>query len=258
MSWFRATSSNTLIMSDVQSVYIPSSIRDWYLEVKIWATNRQYSSRLWIPWTETIRILIRSTWMNRVMHNTCIKHGTNIRIRYIGSTSIWRACLYCIRKSREKSNERHQRTGRLLDAYSSSYSRVECWQELVFTRVEIWWIDGSKNKESCLWRTTQFVHPHNTRTDLLLKTMIWILTPKQNQKCRQNSDHSCTGWMIKCERGRTNPQKMQQKTATNILWYRECLGLLHCKHLYSWSRITRTICSPSKIQKILHWNRCSR
>ena len=25
--------------------------------------------------------------------------------------------------------------------------------------------------------------------------------------------------MIKCERGRTNPQKMQHKTATNILYY---------------------------------------
>ena len=34
-------------------------------------------------------------------------------------------------------------------------------------------------------------------------------------------------WMIKCERGSTNPQKMQQKTATNTLWYGECLSLLH-------------------------------
>ena len=30
-------------------------------------------------------------------------------------------------------------------------------------------------------------------------------------------DHSCTGSMIKCERGSTNPQKMQQKTARNFL-----------------------------------------
>ena len=33
MSWFRATSSNTLIMSEVQSVFFPSSIRDWYLNL---------------------------------------------------------------------------------------------------------------------------------------------------------------------------------------------------------------------------------
>ena len=26
--------------------------------------------------------------------------------------------------------------------------RVECWQELVFSRVEVWWIDGSKNRET--------------------------------------------------------------------------------------------------------------
>ena len=79
MLLFRAASSSTFIMSDVQSICIPSSIRNWYLEVKIWGTDRQYSCCLWIPWTRTIRILIRSTWMNRVMHNTCIKHGRNIR-----------------------------------------------------------------------------------------------------------------------------------------------------------------------------------
>ena len=70
---FRATSSSTFIMSDVQSIYIPSSIRDWYLEVKFWTTDRQCSFCLWIRWTKIRRILIRSTWMHRVMHNTCIK-----------------------------------------------------------------------------------------------------------------------------------------------------------------------------------------
>ena len=34
---------------------------------------------------------------------------------------------------------------------------------------------------------------HSTRTDSLLKTIRWILTPKQNQKCRWNPDHSCKG-----------------------------------------------------------------
>ena len=48
MSLFRTVSSRTFIMSDVQSIYIPSSIRDWYLEVKICATGRQYSFCLWI------------------------------------------------------------------------------------------------------------------------------------------------------------------------------------------------------------------
>ena len=43
---------------------------------------------LWIPETRITRILIRSTSMNRVMHNACMKHGRNIRTLYIGSTSI--------------------------------------------------------------------------------------------------------------------------------------------------------------------------
>ena len=50
---------------------------------------------------------------------------------------------------------------------------------------------------------------------------------------------------------------MQQKTATNILLYGECLCLLHCQHLYSLGKITQTICIPSKIQKISQWNKCS-
>ena len=71
----------------MQSIYIPSSIRDWYLEVKIWATDRQYSFCFWISWTKTIRILTRSTWKHRVLHNTCTKHVRNIKMQCIGSTS---------------------------------------------------------------------------------------------------------------------------------------------------------------------------
>ena len=37
MSWFRTVSSSTFITSDVQSIYIPSKIQDWYREDKIWA-----------------------------------------------------------------------------------------------------------------------------------------------------------------------------------------------------------------------------
>ena len=35
--------------------------------------------------------------------------------------------------------------------------RVDCWRKMVFSRVEIWWIDGSKNGETCKWTTTRFV-----------------------------------------------------------------------------------------------------
>ena len=49
---------------------------------------------------------------------------------------------------------------------------------------------------------------------------------------------------------------MQCKTSTNILLFGECLCPRHWKHLYSWGRITQTICIPSKILKISLWNRC--
>ena len=55
---------------------------------KFWATDRQYSFCLWILWTKNTRIVIRSTWKHRVLHNTCTNHGSNIKIRCIGSTSI--------------------------------------------------------------------------------------------------------------------------------------------------------------------------
>ena len=88
MLLFRATSFSTLIMLGVQSIYIPWSIRDWYLEVKVRARDRQYSSCLLILWTKVTKILRWLTWMFHVMHNTCTMHGRDIKTQYIGSTSI--------------------------------------------------------------------------------------------------------------------------------------------------------------------------
>ena len=92
MSLFRTVSSSTLITPDVQSIYIPSSIQDWYREDKIWATDRQHFFCMWFLWIKNIRILTRSTWKHRVLHNTCTKHGRIIKIRCIGtiSTLLWR------------------------------------------------------------------------------------------------------------------------------------------------------------------------
>ena len=60
---------------------------------------------LWILWTRITRILIRSTWVYRVMHNTFIKHGRDIRTQYIWSTSIllWRKDWSSIRLDRTQS-----------------------------------------------------------------------------------------------------------------------------------------------------------
>ena len=81
----------------------------------------------------------------------------------------WSACLYCITKpgenqiwksitselvERAASKNRENCQGRWLIKLLT----VECWQELVFSRVEIWWSDGSKNRETCQQTTTQFVY----------------------------------------------------------------------------------------------------
>ena len=62
------------------------------------------------------------------------------------------------------------------------------------------------------------IRSHSTRTDFLLMTMIWTLSPSQNQTCRWNPDRSCAGWIIEFERCWTIPEKMQRKTATNFLY----------------------------------------
>ena len=71
--------------------------------------------------------------------------------------------------------EQHQRTGRLvLDVDSSSYSE---W-------------NADKNWSSQEWKSDELIEVrtarlvYSTRKDLLLMTMIWTLTPSQNQTCR--------------------------------------------------------------------------
>ena len=85
--------------------YIPSSIRDWYLEVK--NLSKQTDSILSACGShgqKTVRILMRSTWVYRVMHNT---HAQSMEetseLLCIGSTSIllWR---------KDWSSIRHDRT----------------------------------------------------------------------------------------------------------------------------------------------------
>ena len=77
-------SSSAFNMLDVQSMYIPSSIQDWYLEAKFWAEDRQYSLCMWLYGSRT-KILRRSTWKHRVLHGKCIHRERNIKTRSTGS-----------------------------------------------------------------------------------------------------------------------------------------------------------------------------
>ena len=106
--------------------------------------------------------------------------------------------------------EQHYRTGRpVLDIYSSNYSE---WNVVKTLSSQEW-----KSDELVEVRTGDLFYSHSTRTDSLLKTIIWTLTSKQKKKCCENPDQSCTGWMVKCERGKNSLQRMHQKTTTNIL-----------------------------------------
>ena len=55
---------------------------DWYLEVRIQAGDKQYSSCLLIQETKIMKILNILTSLYHVDHNTCTVHGRNIKTRY--------------------------------------------------------------------------------------------------------------------------------------------------------------------------------
>ena len=69
-------------MSDVQSIYIPSSIRDSYLDVKIRAIDKQYSLSLWIPWTKNHKdpdtIDLNALRHAQYMHKAWKKHQNTV------------------------------------------------------------------------------------------------------------------------------------------------------------------------------------
>ena len=59
-----------LLSFDVQSIYIPSRIQDWYREDKIWSKDRRYSLQPWIPCIRLIKIHKSLIWPNHVLHRT--------------------------------------------------------------------------------------------------------------------------------------------------------------------------------------------
>ena len=112
-------------------------------------------------------------------------------------------------------NEQQPRTERLVkDACSSSYSE---W-------------NADKNWSSQEWKSGELMEVRAGRsvneqppslftqhTDRLDDDDMDSNTVAESDLLVKNQDHSCTGRMIECERCWTNPQKMQHKTATNIL-----------------------------------------
>ena len=96
----------------------------------------------------------------------------------------WRSCLYCMLKPEENQTWTSTTSENMEWAASKTFFRhllvklvrVKCWQDLVLSRVGMRWINGSKNRETCLWTTTRFVHRAHGQN--------LLLTPSQNQTCR--------------------------------------------------------------------------
>ena len=100
---------------------------------------------------ETTRILIRSTWMHRVMHNTCIKHGRNIRTRCIRSTSI-------LLRGKDWSSIRHDRTPSFFTKHS---------QLIVSRKLFGWKLEKSKTKSVCVtWASSKDFLKHDWMKEL--------------------------------------------------------------------------------------------
>ena len=106
----------------------------------------------------------------------------------------WSACLYCIRKPGWKPD---MKVNYLRAHGMSSISDQgdllrtlthQVAQSGMLTRIGLlksgnlmnWW----KLEQGDLFMNNHPVCSHSTRTDLLLMTMIWTLTPPQNRKCR--------------------------------------------------------------------------
>ena len=102
---FRTQSSCSFIAGQCRfseqllAAYLPiwMWIQSWFyhqLWINTWRSKfeqeTQYSSSLWILWTKITRILRWSIWVYSVVHNTCTKHGRDLKTEKIGSTSIFR------------------------------------------------------------------------------------------------------------------------------------------------------------------------
>ena len=124
-------SSNIFTILDVRSIFILSSTLDYYLEVRIQARDRQYSSCLLILGTKVTRILTRLTSMYHVVHNTCMMNGKDIKTQYIGSTSI-------LRFGKDWHSIR-------LDRMQSSFK--EHFQLIVFQKLIDWKLEMSYTKK---------------------------------------------------------------------------------------------------------------
>ena len=82
MSWFRTVSSSTFVTSDVQSIYTPSWIQDWYREVKFLSKRQTVFFLLVNPMDkehkDPEKIDLEAPRLARYLHTSWKKHQNTV------------------------------------------------------------------------------------------------------------------------------------------------------------------------------------
>ena len=139
--------------------------------------------------------------------------------------------------------EQHHSTGRLVkDAYSSSYSE---WNV-----DKIWSSQEWKSDELMEDRTGRLVvfAQHTDRFIIENDNMGSYTGAESEMSLESRSFLHRVNDQVRKRQNQSSKDATKDSDEHSVIW--ECLCLLHCKHLYSWGRITQTIYIPSKIQKI--------
>ena len=126
----------------------------WWMESSFVFVQHQPFQIHRLSWSDVEKNAKRCRW--RKSHSK-IKANDEFVLAIKGSK---RACLHCIRKPGE-NQVWESNTSELMNWAASKNGetcegrllikllRMECWRKVVFSRVEIWWSDGSKNGETC-------------------------------------------------------------------------------------------------------------
>ena len=199
MCLFRTISSSTFITSDVRSIYTPSQIQYWYREDKIQARkDRQYSFRLWIPWTRITKIRMSLTWPNHVLHRTSRRSGKDTRIRCIGST-------YSLLNEKNWSSIKQD----VMQSFFTIHS------QLIVSRKLLWW----NLEKSC---TRNYMY-HLEWNNWIQKSLEAAKTPNEpNQNPKPIYQERWDPWVDK------NPPRWRNSTLTSE--YQDCHMQLWTKH----------------------------
>ena len=119
---------------DVHSIFTLLSTMDWYLEVRIRAEDKQYSSCPLIQETKIMNILNILTSLYHVERDTCTMHGKTSRRGILGWYWSWNQRRIKILSDTIECNYPSRNTSSLL--YSKS-CEIEDWRSFVWKIIRI-------------------------------------------------------------------------------------------------------------------------